>query len=133
MKNIVTKFDFYKDISFFNHIYFLDVDFSFNEKTIEEIKEFVSEEPFYDVLIYTNDLTLDVIKVLKEISKTKKIWFETNDMLFEDFGVMQDETMKILGIDNIYVMIDALGDVIDFKKSLKQNVLIKFNYMELPF
>ncbi len=133
MKNIVTKFDFYKDISFFNHIYFLDVDFSFNEKTIEEIKEFVSEEPFYDVLIHTNDLTLDVIKVLKEISKTKKIWFETNDMLFEDFGVMQDETMKILGIDNIYVMIDALGDVIDFKKSLKENVLIKFNYMELPF
>ena len=133
MKNVITKFDSYKNIGLFNHIYFLDVNYDFNEKTINEIVEFVSEEPFSDVMIHANDLNHNIIEVLKEISKLKNIWFESKTILFEDFAVMEKESMEILGINRISIMIDGLGDVINFKKSIKENSLVKFNYKELPF
>ena len=85
------------------------------------------------MLIHTNDITLDVIHTIKEISKTKKIWFQSDTLLFEDFAAIDKETLKILGLDQISIMIDALGDTIDLKKTLKEEVLVKFNYMELPF
>lgn len=133
MKNIVLKYGYYNDYGFFSHIYFLDVNYDFNEKTINEIVEFVSEEPFSDVMIHANDLNYNIIEVLKEISKLKNIWFESKTILFEDFAVMEKESMEILGINKISIMIDGLGDVINFKKSIKENSLVKFNYKELPF
>lgn len=79
MKNVITKFTTYKDYGLFNHIYLLDVDYVFNEKSVEDIMEFVKSEPFFDV------------------------------------------------------MIDALGDEIDVRKSLKEDNLVSFIYEELPF
>ncbi len=133
MKNVITKRAIYGEYSYFTHIYFLNVDYDFNEKSIEEVVNFVNEDPFSDVLIHTNDITLDVIHTIKEISKTKKIWFQSDTLLFEDFAAIDKEALKILGLDQISIMIDALGDTIDLKKTLKEEVLVKFNYMELPF
>lgn len=133
MKNIVTKRAYYKDISYFSHIYFLDINYDFNEKSIEELVDFVNSDPFSDVLIHTNDITLDVIHTIKELSKVKTIWLQSDTFLFEDFGVMDKEVLQILGIDKIQIMIDALGDIIDFNKSVENEKLVKFNYMELPF
>jgi len=133
MKNVITKRAIYGEYSYFTHIYFLNVDYNFNEKNIEEVVDFVNEDPFSDVLIHANDITLDVIKTIKEISKIRRIWFQTDTFLFEDFAVIDKEDLKILGLDQISVMIDALGDTIDLKKTIEEDVLVKFNYMELPF
>ena len=133
MKNVIIKRKAYKDYGIFTHIYCVDVNYDFNEKSVEEIVKYVEEEPFFDVLIYTNDISHDVIKVIEEISKIKKIWFKSDKMLFEDFAIMQEESRKTIGFDKIEVMIDTLGDVIDVKKSLEEEKLVKFNYMELPF
>lgn len=133
MKNVVTKYMYYKDIDFFNHIYFLDVDYDFNEKTIDDIIKFVTDEPFFDVLIHANDITHDIVTVIKEVSKVKNVWFESSEMLFETFATMQEDTRRVIGFDKVQVMIDALGDVIDVKKSIEEESLVKFNYMELPF
>ena len=133
MKNIIIKKNFYKDIGYFSHVYFVDFVCNFNEKSIEEIVNYVTEEPFCDVMIHANNLNYDVIKVLKELAKVKDIWFETNNLLFEDFAVIEKDIMKVLGIDKIKIMIDALGDVIDFKKSIENEEFVKFEYMILPF
>ena len=89
-------------------------------------------EPLNDVLIHTNDLSHEIIEIVKEISKFKKVWLQTQTFLFEDFAVMKEETLKILGFDKIDVMIDALGDIIDVKKSLKEEKLVEFN-KNVPF
>ena len=133
MKNVILKHSYYKDFGFFNHIYCLDIDYNFNEKSVEEIIDFVKSEPFFDVLIHTNDLNIEIIHIIKEVSKYKNIWLESQFFLFEDFAVMNDETKKILGIDKINVMIDALDDVIDVKRTLEDEILVKFNYMDVPF
>lgn len=133
MKNVIIKQKQYKDYGIFTHIYCVDVNYDFNEKSVEDIVKFVKEEPFFDVLIHTNDISHDVIKVIEEISKIKTIWFKSDKMLFEDFATMQEESRKTIGFDKIEVMIDTLGDVIDVKKSLEEEKLVNFNYMELPF
>lgn len=133
MKNIVTKTAYYKDISYFSHIYFLDINYDFNEKSIEELVDFVNSDPFSDVLIHTNDITLDVIHTIKELSKVKTIWLQSDTFLFEDFGVMDKEVLQILGLDQISFMIDALDEVIDMEKSLETEELIKYDYDVLPF
>lgn len=133
MKNVVTKLGYYKDINYFIHIYFLNIGYEFNEKSLEDILKFVNDEPFFDVLIHTNGITHDIVEVIKEISKLKNVWLESDEMLFENFAVMQEETIKEIGFDKIEIMIDALEDVIDVKKSLTEGKLVKFNYMELPF
>ena len=132
MKNIVLKTDFYKDIHYMNHIYFLDVDFDFNEKNIEDIIKFV-DNPLIDVMIHSNDLTVDVIQTLKEIGKYRNIWFETKNILFEDFAVMEKESIETLGINHIDVMIDGLGEMIDLQKSLEEGKILRADYWILPF
>lgn len=127
------KLGYYKDINYFVHIYFLDVDYDFNEKSFDDILKFVNCEPFFDVLIHTNDITHDIVELINEVSKIKNVWLESNEMLFEDFAVMQEETRKAIGFDKIEIMIDSLEDVIDVKKSLEEEKLVKFNYKELPF
>jgi hypothetical protein len=133
MKNVITKFGPFKEYGMFNHIYFLDCDYDFNDRTIEELTDFVNKEPFSDILIHSNDLTLDVVRTLKELSKIKEIWFESEYLLFENFAVMEKESLETLGIDKISVMIDSLGDVIDLEKSIQEQKLVKFDYEEAPF
>lgn len=115
MKNVLLKYGYYDEYGFFSHVYYVDCDYSFNEKNVNEIIEFVMNEPLNDVLIHTNDLSHEIIELVKEISKFKKVWLQTQTFLFEDFAVMKEETLKILGFDKINVMIDALGDIIDVK------------------
>ncbi len=133
MKNIITKFCSYKDIGLFNHIFILDVNYVFNEKSIEDIINYVKNEPFFDVLIHTNYITDDVVTLLQKISEFKKIWLQSDKILFEDIGVLDDEDIIRNGIDKIEVMIDALGDMIDLKKSLNGKSFVKFDLVSLPF
>lgn len=133
MKNVVTKSSYYRDIGFFNHIYFLDGEYEFNEKNVNDIVKFVKSEPFHPVLVHANNVSNDLIEVFRKISQEREIWFKTDKMFFEDFAVLGKEMLETLNFDKVSVMIDALDDVIDVKKSLKENSLIKFNYMELPF
>lgn len=132
MKNVLLKYGYYDEYGFFSHVYYVDCDYSFNEKNVNEIIEFVMNEPLNDVLIHTNDLSHEIIEVVKEISKFKKVWLQTQTFLFEDFAAMKEETLKILGFDKIDVMIDALGDIINVKKSLKEEKLVEFN-KNVPF
>lgn len=133
MKNVITKFTTYKEYGLFNHIYLLDVDFIFNEKSIEDIMEFIKNEPFFDVMIHTNDISNEIIKLFKEISKYKDIWLQSDELYYEEFGNMNENTIKFIGFDKVKVMIDALGDVIDVKKSLQEDNLVSFIYEKLPF
>lgn len=133
MKNVITKFTTYKEYGLFNHIYLLDVDYVFNEKNVEDIIEFVKNEPFFDVMIHTNDISNEIIKLFKEISKYKDIWLQTNELYYEEFGNMNEDTIKIIGFDKLKVMIDALGDEIDVKKSLQEDNLVPFIYEKLTF
>ena len=133
MKNAITKFAAYKEYGLFNHIYLLDVDYVFNEKSVEDIMEYIKNEPFFDVMIHTNDISHEVIRLFKEISKYKNIWLQSNELYYEEFGNMNEDTIKIIGFDKVNVMIDARGDEIDVKKSLKENNLVSFIYEKLPF
>lgn len=133
MKNVITKFTTYKEYGLFNHIYLLDVDFIFNEKSIEDIMEFIKNEPFFDVMIHTNDISNEIIKLFKEISKYKDIWLQSDELYYEEFGNMNEDMIKIIGFDKVKVMIDALGDVIDVNKSLQEDNLVSFIYEKLPF
>lgn len=133
MKNVITKFAAYKEYGLFNHIYLLDVDYVFNEKSVEDIMEIIKNEPFFDVMIHTNDISHEVIRLFKEISKYKNIWLQSNELYYEEFGNMNEDIIKIIGFDKVNVMIDALGDEIDVKKSLKENNLVSFIYEKLPF
>ena len=133
MKNVITKFTSYKDYGLFNHIYLLDVDYVFNEKSVEDIMEFVKSEPFFDVMIHTNDISHEVIKLFKEISKYKDIWLQSDELYYEEFGNMNEEVINTIGFDKVSVMIDALGDEIDVRKSLEEENLVSFIYGELPF
>ena len=72
MKNVLLKYGYYDEYCFFSLVYYVDCDYSFNEKNVNEIIEFVMNEPLNDVLIHTNDLSHEIIEVVKEISKFKK-------------------------------------------------------------
>lgn len=133
MKNIVTKLGLYKNYGFFNHVYFLDCDYPLNEKTLEDVVEFIVKEPFFDIMIHANDLSVDVIETIKCLSKIRTIVFQSDEILFEDFATMDKETMNVFGIDNINVMIDALGDTINLKDSIREKKLVKYDYFNLPF
>ena len=133
MKNVITTFATYKNYGLFNHIYLLDVDYTFNEKSVEDIMEFIKNEPFFDVMIHTNDISHEVIRLFKEISKYKNIWLQSNELYYEEFGNMNEDTIKIIGFDKVKVMIDALGDEIDVKKSLEEDNLVSFIYERLQF
>ena len=133
MKNVITKFAAYKEYGLFNHIYLLDVDYVFNEKSVEDIMEFIKNDPFFDVMIHTNDISHEVIRLFKEISKYKNIWLQSNELYYEEFGNMNEDIIKIIGFDKVNVMIDARGDEIDVKKSLEEDNLVSFIYKELPF
>ena len=133
MKNVITKFGSYKDNGFFNHIYFVDTDYNFNEKSIEEIVKFIVKDPFHDIMIHANDLNVDVIDTIKCVSKIKDIIFQTDTILFEDISIMDENTLNTLGMDKVDIMIDALGDMIDLKNSLKRQKFIKYHYNNLPF
>ena len=133
MKNVITKFAVYKEYGLFNHIYLLDVDYVFNEKSVEDIMEFIKNDPFFDVMIHTNDISHEVIRLFKEISKYKNIWLQSNELYYEEFGNMNEDIIKIIGFDKVNVMIDALGDEINVKKSLQEDNLVSFIYEKLPF
>ena len=133
MKNVVTKLTSYNNINIFNNIYFLNVKYDFNEKDIGELIDFVKKELFCDVHIHTDDITIDVINTIKAISNIKNVWLKSNVLTFEDLLAISEQGKEILGIDRIDKMIDSTDNVIDFKKSLENGFLVKFNYMELPF
>ena len=96
MKNVITKFATYKNYGLFKHIYLLDVDYTFNEKSVEDIMEFIKNEPFFDVMIHTNDISHEVIRLFKEISKYKNIWLQSDELYYEEFGNMNEDTIKII-------------------------------------
>ena len=133
MKNVITKFAAYKEYGLFNHIYLLDVDYVFNEKSVEDIMEFIKNEPFFDVMIHTNDISHEVIHLIQEISKYKDIWLQSDELYYEEFGNMDEDAIKTIGFDKVKVMIDALGDEINVKKSLQEDNLVSFIYDKLPF
>ena len=133
MKNVIVKRGFYNEIIFFAHIYFVDVNETFNEKSVDEIMDFIDNDPFCDIMIHANDFTLDIIEIIKRIPAWKKIWFQSDKLLFEDFAVMNQETRKNIWFDRIEVMIDTLGDIIDVRKSIENECLVNFDYMDVPF
>ena len=133
MKNVITKCATYKNYGLFNHIYLLDVDYVFNDKSIEDIIRFIESDPFFDVMIHTNDISHEVIHLIQEISKYKDIWLQSDELYYEEFGNMDEDTIKTIGFDKVKVMIDALGDEINVKKSLQEDNLVSFIYDKLPF
>ena len=54
-------------------------------------------------------------------------------MYYEEFGNMDEDAIKTIGFDKVKVMIDALGDEINVKKSLQEDNLVSFIYDKLPF
>ena len=64
MKNVITKCATYKNYGLFNHIYLLDVDYVFNDKSIADIIRFIKSDPFFDVIIHTNDISYVVIHLI---------------------------------------------------------------------
>ena len=133
MKNVITKFATYKEYGLFNHIYLLDVDYVFNDKSIADIIRFIKSDPFFDVMIHTNDISHEVIHLIQEISKYKDIWLQSDELYYEEFGNMDEDAIKTIGFDKVKVMIDALGDEINVKKSLQEDNLVSFIYDKLPF
>lgn len=137
MKNVIIKQKQYKDYGIFTHIYCVDVNYDFNEKSVEEIVKCVEDCFLFPVMIHTNDISLEIVNLLKKISKLppykNEIWLNTNNFLFEYFADIDEETIEELALDNIDYMVDALGDEIDFKGSLVFNELIKYEHIECPF
>ena len=128
------KSEWYKDYGMFSHIYLLDVNYVFNQKTVEDVMEFVNSDPFSPVMIHTSGFSLELITLLDKIFEetNKIIWFKTDSFLFEDFSVLDDKTVELFNIHKIDYMIDALGDEIDLKRSVVYNELIKYDN-ECPF
>ena len=133
MKNVIIKCATYKNYGLFNHIYLLDVDYVFNDKSIADIIRFIKSDPFFDVMIHTNDISHEVIHLIQEISKYKDIWLQSDELYYEEFGNMDEDAIKTIGFDKVKVMIDALGDEINVKKSLQEDNLVSFIYDKLPF
>ena len=106
MKNVITKCATYKNYGLFNHIY---------------------------LMIHTNDISHEVIHLIQEISKYKDIWLQSDELYYEEFGNMDEDAIKTIGFDKVKVMIDALGDEINVKKSLQEDNLVSFIYDKLPF
>ena len=111
----------------------LDVDYVFNDKSIADIIRFIKSDPFFDVMIHTNDISHEVIHLIQEISKYKDIWLQSDELYYEEFGNMDEDAIKTIGFDKVKVMIDALGDEINVKKSLQEDNLVSFIYDKLPF
>jgi hypothetical protein len=132
MKNVILKTAEYKDYGMFSHVYFVDVNYDFNEKNIDEIVEFIEKTPFMDVMIHSNDIIFGLGELLKKISQDKEIWFETNGFLFEDLAYLSDDFYSTLGFDKIDAIIDNIGQPIDFKRSIVYNELVEYKN-ECPF
>ena len=131
--NCLTKIAPYKDYGMFAHVYILnDIDGKC-EKNIDDVIDFVKTDPFSPVMLHVDGFYFETVYLLKELSQFKEIWFDTDGYLFEDFAVMYDEMRKIFGISNIDVMIDALDDVIDLKKSFEMEEFVRFEPMDCPF
>ena len=128
MKNVVMKNKTYKDYGMFNHIYLLDVKYDFNDKSVEDVMNFVNSDPLSPVMIHTSGFSLELIRLLDRIfsETSKEIWFNTDNFLFEDFYGLDDKTIEMFNIHKIDYIIDALGDEIDFKRSMVYNELIKY-------
>ena len=132
MKNVILKTAEYKDYGIFSHVYFVDVNYVFNEKNIDEIVEFIEKTPFMNVMIHSDDIIFGIGELLKKISQDKEIWFETNGFLFEDLAYLSDDFYLTLGFDKIDVIIDNIGQPIDFKRSIVYNELVEYKN-ECPF
>ena len=39
MKNVLLKYGYYDEYGFFSHVYYVDCDYSFNEKNVNEIEK----------------------------------------------------------------------------------------------
>ena len=132
MKNVIMKSEWYKDYGMFSHIYLLDVDYDFNDKSIEDIMDFVNSDPLSPIMIHTNDITYDLVEILKKMTMDKEIWFEIKNELFENIADFPESCVIDWGILNIDYIVDALGDEIDYKRSVVFNELIKYD-TECPF
>ena len=84
MKNVILKREYYKDYGMFSHVYLVDVNYDFNEKSVDEILDFIESDPFSPVMIHTNDVTVGLCILLKGINEFREIWFKTDNFLFED-------------------------------------------------
>lgn len=133
MKNVLVKFKTYANLGAFNHIYFVNGDYDFNDVSLEEIVEEVEKEPFFAVMVHAKKVTPDVMMVIEELSKIREIWYENLDISFQDFLKMMKNEEKWCCIDKISIMIDTYGNIVDIERSLAENHLVKFNYMVLPF
>ena len=145
MKNVILKTKEYKDYGLFNHVYIVDVKYHFNDKSVDEIMEYLKSDPFSPVMIHTNGFSLELIELLEKIYSEltvfeedkiilyKEIWFNTDKFTFEEFSTLDEKTICFFNIDKIDYMVDALGDEIDFKRSIVFNELIKYEHIECPF
>jgi len=137
MKNVITKTTVYKDYGLFQHVYFVDVNYNFNEKSVKDIIKYVKSDPFSPVMIHTNDISIEIIRLIKKISElydySKEIWLKTDNFLFEDFMTFDEENFSILGLDKIDILIDKLGDEIDLKFSWHYDTYIPYEHVKCPF
>jgi hypothetical protein len=145
MKNVILKTKEYKNYGLYNHVFLIDVNYKFNEKSVDEIFEFIKSDPFSPVMIHTDGFSLELISLLEkiyseltvfeedEVKLYKEIWLKTNKFIFEDFAALDDKTIELFNIDKIDYIIDALGDEIDLKRSMVYNELIKYEHIECPF
>lgn len=132
MKNVIYKNEWYKDYGLFCHVYYVEVNYDFNYKTIDEIFEFIKEMPFCHVMLHTNDISHEIIGLIKKISLGRHIWLKSNKLTIEDILKMNDETLKILGFDKIKVFIGEDEKVIDLNKTLQEKKIFEFA-SEPPF
>lgn len=128
------KNEYYKDYCMFNHVYLLNVNYDFNNKSVDEVFDYIKKDPLSPVMIHTSGFSLELITLLDKIfSETSKtIWFKTDNFLFEDFSVLNDKTIELFNIHKIDYVVDALGDEIDLKRSMVYNELITYDN-ECPF
>ena len=132
MKNVIMKNECYKDYGMFNHIYLLDVDYDFNDKSIEDIMDFVNSDPLSPIMIHTNDITYYLVEILKKMTMDKEIWVEIKNELFENIADFPESCVIDWGILNVDYIVDALGDEIDYKRSVVFNEFIRYDN-ESPF
>ena len=67
MKNVILKTKEYKNYGLFNHVFLIDVNYKFNEKSVDEIFEFIKSDPFSPVMIHTDGFSLELISLLEKI------------------------------------------------------------------
>ena len=77
----------------FNQVYVFDVNYHFNEKCVDDIINWIKDDPFEcNVLIYFDDCKQsdDIVKIINEISND--VWIKSSCLSMEDIVSLLEET-----------------------------------------